>query len=156
MKKFDASIPRWRYWSHKVSNPQTCPKCQSPLEKEFHTYLLLTREGNEIMQFMTGNDGGSFCPNCPVVVLDYDIFSSRIAAAVIPGEGSFSVIGIVDLEAIPEDKKDIPIGEDGNPIPLVKFLNTKESGRSPKKNHTKSRKRRGRSKQQRKQKKKKR
>jgi hypothetical protein len=47
-----------------------------------------------------------------------------------PGIGSeihgskFAVLGLVDLEAIPDDKKHLSLGDEGNPIPLVQFLNT--------------------------------
>ena len=33
----------------------------------------------------------------------------------------FFVEGIVDLEAIPEDKRHLPIGGADNPMPLIKF-----------------------------------
>jgi hypothetical protein len=32
-----------------------------------------------------------------------------------------AVMGIVDLDAVPEDKHDVPLGEEDNPIPLVEF-----------------------------------
>jgi hypothetical protein len=32
-------------------------------------------------------------------------------------------MGIVDLEAVPEEKKDIPFDEEDNPLPLVEFTN---------------------------------
>ena len=126
-KKFDASISRWRYWSHEISSPKKCPKCSITLEEEFHTYMLLVKEGSEVASFMAGNDGGWFCPNCPVVVLDHDKFANM---AMIGGEtqsGLFMVAGIVNLEAIPEDKRHLPIGDEDNPIPLVEFLNDKEA-----------------------------
>ena len=35
----------------------------------------------------------------------------------------FTVAGIVDLDSIPEDKRNKPLGDDDNPIPLVSFTN---------------------------------
>ena len=35
----------------------------------------------------------------------------------------FAVLGVVDLEAMPPGKEDIPLGDDDNPIPLVQFTN---------------------------------
>lgn len=142
MKKYDASIPRWRYWDTEIGSSQTCPKCKSPLEKEYHTYLMLIKEGNEVTPLMTGNDGGRFCPNCPVVVLDHDVFSEGAVATGAAKRAEFMVVGIVDLEAIPEDKRDIPLGDDENPIPLVEFLNTQKGGKEPPKRHSITRKRR--------------
>jgi hypothetical protein len=36
----------------------------------------------------------------------------------------YAVLGIINLDAIPEDKRGVPIGGDDNPLPLVKFLDT--------------------------------
>ena len=33
----------------------------------------------------------------------------------------YCVEGIVDLDAIPEDKRHLPLGAEGNPIPLIEF-----------------------------------
>jgi hypothetical protein len=38
----------------------------------------------------------------------------------------FTVLGLVDSDAIPEEKSDIALGEDENPIPLVKFTNFRQ------------------------------
>jgi hypothetical protein len=41
-------------------------------------------------------------------------------------DAEFTVLGLVDLEAVPEDKRSLPFGGDDNPIPLVKFTNMSE------------------------------
>ncbi len=38
----------------------------------------------------------------------------------------FVVMGIVDLDAVPEEKRDLPLGEEDNPIPLVEFTNVSD------------------------------
>jgi len=45
----------------------------------------------------------------------------------------FALLGIVDLDAIPEDKRDLPLGDDDNPIPLVEFtsISQEKPPRSP-------------------------
>ena len=121
MNKFDASIPRRMYWNNDLKASDVCPECGTPLEKEHHCYVLLLKEANEVIPFLIGNDGGSFCPKCPVVVLDIDVFS-KSAAVGAPKSESLMVAGIVNMESIPEDKQHIPLGEDDNPIPLVEFL----------------------------------
>jgi hypothetical protein len=128
MKKFDASVPRRMFWSDKLVNKKKCPLCHSTLENDYHTYMMVTRSGGETTPFIVGGDDGAFCPECPVVVLDRKGFERYIEAMVkkpdwgISGAVQFAVLGIVDIDAIPEDKHHIPVGEDDNPIPLVQFL----------------------------------
>jgi hypothetical protein len=38
------------------------------------------------------------------------------------GAVQYVVLGAVNLDAVPEDKRHLPIGGDDNPIPLVEFL----------------------------------
>ncbi len=132
MKKFDASVPRKMFWSTEIGGKDFCPQCNSKLENESHSYLLLVRKPGDFQPFIVGNDSGYFCSNCPVVVLDHEAFAES-AAAGYPGSRKFefAVPGIVDLDAVPEEKSDIPLGEDDTPIPLVKFTNIaeKESGK---------------------------
>ncbi|MGH9751790.1 MAG: hypothetical protein ACREA2_03320, partial [Blastocatellia bacterium] len=40
----------------------------------------------------------------------------------ISGTVQYVVAGIVNMDAIPEDKRHLPTGDDDNPIPLVEFL----------------------------------
>ncbi len=120
--KYDASIPREMFWADEIPNSNLCPACNAKLEKEFHTYVLLMRKGKDRKSFLSGNDGGSFCPNCNVVVLDRNVFAAHISHATRHAAPlQFTVAGIVDLYAIPDDKKGAPLGGDDNPIPLVKF-----------------------------------
>lgn len=126
-KRFDSSIPRWMYWSNSIRTPDKCPKCDTSLEAEYHTYLFLIKEGSDVVTFMTGNNGGSFCPQCPVVVLDHEVFAETALAGGSSPNNTFTVVGIVDLNAIPEEKQHIPMGDDDNPIPLVEFLNNKKN-----------------------------
>jgi len=44
----------------------------------------------------------------------------------------FAVLGIVDLDAVPEEKAHLSLGDDDNPIPLVAFLQETE-GTDPEK-----------------------
>jgi len=121
-KRYDASIPREMFWSNKIPDSGLCPTCNAKLEKEYHTYLVLSRKGEDCKSFIAGNDAGKFCPNCDVVVLNWNMFAGNISYATRHSSSfEFTVVGIVDLDAIPDDKKGTPIGGDANPIPLVKF-----------------------------------
>ncbi|MBW2975556.1 hypothetical protein KY366_07585 [Candidatus Woesearchaeota archaeon] len=124
--KFKASIPRYMYWKSDFNNNRRCcPKCGSGLEKEYHSYMVVSEIDGERESFLTGNDNGYFCKKCPVVVLDKKGFEYPFSAATGKKEFKIAVTGIVDFDAVPEDKKHIPLGEDNNPIPLVEFMDHK-------------------------------
>lgn len=129
MKRFPASIPRTMYWSKDVGGIARCPQCGGALASEQHTYVLAIHGGGETMMSLVGNDGGHFCEACPTVVLDSAVFA-RFATLGFGRKsvGELTVPGIVDLSAIPEDKRSVPLGEDDNPIPLVEFINSADSG----------------------------
>jgi len=117
------------FWSDKLVNRKKCPLCHSALEKEFHTYGIAVVSGKEITTLITGNDAGSFCPECPVVVLDRKGFEQVMEDIVkerpdwgMSGDLRYIVIGLVDTDAVPEDKRHLPAGDEDNPITVVEFL----------------------------------
>lgn len=124
--RFDPSIPRAMYWSHEIPSPDKCPECNGSLESEYHLYLLFIKDkqSGEIEPFLTGNDGGSFCSQCPVIVLNTKTFEEAARTGTDSSNDAFTVVGILDLNAIPEDKKHLPLGAEGNPLPLVQFKDT--------------------------------
>lgn len=123
MKKFPASIPRKMFTKSEVGNSDFCPVCGARLENENHTYLIVVKSKNDFDSFVMGNDFGYFCLNCPVVVVDYDSFSDLlIAANKVTPTSRFIVAGMVDLDAIPEEKSRVPIGSQDNQVPLVEFI----------------------------------
>ncbi len=125
--KFPASLPRKMYWSDEVGGLSLCPDCHVALESEHHTYTVATRRAGDIDMYFVGNPGGHFCGNCPVVVLDREEFVRGVSAAVRDAHGmDYTVLGLVDLEAIPKDKRHLPFDEDTNPIPLVEFTDVGE------------------------------
>ena len=111
------------YWSTDLKNSKICPKCNSLLENEYQSYLLFVKTKKDVEPFIVGSEGGYFCPNCPIVVLDKDNFGEMASVAQDAQSFKFTVAGIVDFDAIPEDKKSKPLGDDDNPIPLVSFMN---------------------------------
>lgn len=122
--KFPASVPRKVYSSDKVAGCDSCPDCGEPLECEQHTYLTAIRRNGDIDFQIMGNTAGHFCGNCPVVVLDREEVEAYVSIMAPRGDNvSYVVMGIVDLEAVPEDKRNVPLGEDDNPLPLVEFTN---------------------------------
>jgi hypothetical protein len=128
MKKFAASIPRKMYWSDKVPNMNRCPRCQAELENEYHIYVFAARSKRDFETFIHGTDHGAFCPQCPILVLDNDGFRQTMQQIANTTDWikshklSIAVLGIVDMDAVPEEKHKQQLGTDDNPIPLVRFI----------------------------------
>lgn len=121
---FPASAPRRRYWSTEIGGHVSCPECRGRLRSDSHTYLMGVRRGGETQLLMAGNDAGYFCAKCPVVVLDKSVFEEFAALAMRSSRNvEFAVLGIVDLDAVPKDKRHLPFDEVTNPVPVVKFTN---------------------------------
>ncbi len=132
MKRFPASEPRKMFWSRDVGDHRSCPECGSPLAKEHHTYVMATRHGGELDTFLVGNDGGHFCTGCATVVLDNSEFARAAAAGLGQASGGeFVILGLVDLQAVPNEKSRDPLGTDANPVPLIKFTNLDAPGERP-------------------------
>lgn len=103
--KFPAALPREMHWSDEVGGTASCRKCGAPLASEPHTYLLATQRGGEMDMHLVGNTAGHFCEKCPLVVLDREEFEGFVTLAARKTDGfHYFVMGIVDLEAVPEEK----------------------------------------------------
>jgi hypothetical protein len=124
--KFPASTPRRMYWSHEVNDRSHCPQCHSRLESESHSFMMAVRNGSDIQPFIVGNDAAYFCSTCPVVVLDYGEFERLAALSMRTSKGvEFLVLGLIDLEAVPTEKRNVRFDDGTNPVPLVEFTNLK-------------------------------
>jgi hypothetical protein len=102
------------------------------LEHEGHTYVMAVRQRGQIHPLVVGNDGGYFCGRCPVVVLDHKTFSDLAALGIgirSANDIQFVVLGMVDLAAVPQEKRHLPFDDKSNPLPLVKFTNLGRRGR---------------------------
>lgn len=128
----DVSEPRECIHKSFADNPGPCPRCGERLEQQMQTYLVATRRGKRITDsFVMGSDFGWFCTNCPTVVIDPEDVSDMLQHSM-PGWDvgeEYVALGIIDLDAIPEDKRHLPLGDDDNPIPLVEFTNISDAGR---------------------------
>lgn len=130
----DITEPRECIYKTFKDNPGPCPRCDHPLQQSTQTYLIATRRGKRMADsFFVGNDMGWFCANCPTVVINPEDVGEMMQHSRPDWDvgSEFAVLGIIDLEAVPEEKRHLPLGHDDNPIPLVEFTNTsRESGRS--------------------------
>jgi hypothetical protein len=126
-KQIDITIPRECVYQRFKGEPGPCPRCGSPLQQSTQTYLIATRRGKKITDsFVVGNDMGWFCTHCPTVVINPEELSDMLQHGLPHWDigNEFTVLGIVDLDAIPEEKQHLPLGDDDNPIPLVEFTTT--------------------------------
>jgi len=122
MKQIDISKPRRMYWDYDAAISNGCPECKMKLVNEHRTFLLAIDVKDKIEPFNIGSDAGHFCPVCPVIVIDSEKLKHLAAIGARVDEPEFAAVGLIDLDAVPEDKRHLPMGEDGNPIPVVKFL----------------------------------
>lgn len=120
------AIPRECIYRQFEEQPGPCPRCGELLRSHSATYLIAAKRGKETSDsFIIGNDMGWFCAHCPTVVINPKDVSEFLSHGLPKWDtgAEFVVLGILDLDAIPEDKRDLPFGDDDNPLPLVKFTN---------------------------------
>jgi hypothetical protein len=124
MAKIDLSFSRECHIKDFRGQPGPCPNCGGPLRQEYASYMITTRCGKRITDsFVMGSDFGWFCPACPTVVIDSRGVESMLQA----GTGRWDVgnewalLGILDYDAVPHDKRHQPLGTDDNPYPLVEL-----------------------------------
>ena len=126
-KKIDISQPHHCYLKEFKGNPGPCPKCGGELQLSSQTYqVVTTHKGLPKDSFLIGADIGWYCAACRVVILNPRDIEERIGIfAGRWGRNSgddYVVTGHVNLDAVPRHKRDVPLGDEGNPIPLVKFI----------------------------------
>lgn len=126
----DVSVPRECLYKSFADDPGPCPRCGERLEQCTQTYLVATRRGKRVADsFILGSDFGWFCTNCPTVVIDPEDVTEMLQFSKPDwdvGE-EFTVVGLIDLDAIPEDKQHLPLGDDDNPVPLVEFTSISDA-----------------------------
>jgi hypothetical protein len=73
--------------------------------------------------FFMGNDAGWFCACCPTLVINPEEVQEFLSFSLPHWDvgTEFAVAGIVNVDAVPEEKRSLPLGGDDNPVPLVRF-----------------------------------
>ena len=134
LSEIDLSHPREPIYQSFDGPPGPCPKCSGLLKQTRQTYVVATRRDRKVRDsFILGSDFGWFCEQCPVVVINSRAVRGMLANSMPHWDvgDEFLVEGIVDLDAIPEDKRDVPLGEDDNPIPLIPFRDSNQKASRP-------------------------
>jgi hypothetical protein len=109
------------FMSDEIDDATSCPRCNADLESKRESYLVDVNQRRGTESFMIGCDGGWFCPKCPTVVLDPRAFKNMVSVTAGGRSPRYTVLGIVDMGAVPKSKRHLPLGEKGNPIPLIEF-----------------------------------
>jgi hypothetical protein len=119
-------IQREAIYKEFPKEPGPCPKCNGVLEQASVPYMVVTRTGSRIEDsFIVSGSFGWFCQSCLVVVINQSELRKMMGFSKPDWKvgQEFSVMGIMNLDAIPENKKHLPIGSPGMPNVLVKFCN---------------------------------
>ncbi len=127
----DITIPRECIYQQFKERPGPCPRCGASLQSHTATYLVDTQGGRQSTDsFIIGNDMGWFCARCPTVVINPEEINEYLMNSKPHWNvgAEFTVPGIVNVDAISEQKHNLPLGHDDNPIPLVAFTNIVQEG----------------------------
>lgn len=122
LKTFDQSIPRRKYYYNEdiLAN---CPECGSDLIENSCTISLFVKSDTDECNLMTNPSGTLFCVKCPVVVFNTTEIQKVSMIGLRGGSNAeYQIDGIINLDAIPENKKHLEIGCAENPVPIVPFL----------------------------------
>ena len=131
----DKTVERRVIYKTFKGNPGSCPQCGQMLKKSSQSYMVATRTGGKIANFfVVGGDFGWFCASCPMVVLDKNELE-RVLKFSLPGWNAgkeISVLGMIDLNKVSDDKKHLPLGVTDNPVQLIRFTGqAKPESRNP-------------------------
>jgi hypothetical protein len=120
----DLTLPRRVFYrTLETSSGPLCPRCHETLVDETGVYLVTTWSGRQREDdFIISADFGRYCPACPTVVIDPNQLGEYVHLGVRTGKmpNAYAVLGLIDLEAIPEESRDVPFGE-LDELPLVPF-----------------------------------
>ena len=122
--EIDLSKPREVSYQSFVGRQDSCPQCGGRLRPSTQTYAVSTRRGRkQLDSFVMSSDFGWFCDTCPIVLINSHKVSELLGYSMSHWDvgNKFCVEGIIDLEAIPKDKLNSPIGDADTPMPLVQF-----------------------------------
>ncbi len=132
--ELDLSKPRQVIYQSFESAPGPCPRCGGRLRQSRQTYYVATRRKHKLLDaFVMGSDFGWYCDTCPVVVIDGNAVRETLSHPLSHWKvgNEFCIEGIVDLDAIPEHKRHLPIGGADNPVPLIAFESADAPSRRP-------------------------
>lgn len=136
----NVKIQREAVYKDFPTDPGPCPKCGGMLEQASVPYMVATRTGSRIEDsFLVSGGFGWSCQSCPVLVLNQPELRKMMGYSKPDWKvgQEFSVLGIMNLDAVPENKRHLPIGSPEMPNILVKFRNLEGEKPASRKRHRK-------------------
>ena len=105
----DLTLPRMVFYRAVKPVPLApCPRCGTALSPETGVYFVATRQGRRQGEsFMVRGDFGFYCPACPTVVIDPEELGRYFDAGAHKWDmgDAYGVLGLIDLDAIPEEHR---------------------------------------------------
>jgi hypothetical protein len=137
--KIDKTIERNMFFHKEDTPPDNCPQCGQSLVQEFGPYQVATRSRGRVSDmFVMSGEFGYLCPGCATAVIHTPNLADMLYGLP-PKKGwkigpEFTVLGLVNLDAIPPDQAHIPLDDLEN-YPLVLFhpVGAAEKSRSSRK-----------------------
>jgi hypothetical protein len=103
--------------------PDHCPRCRQPLHMERYPYVIATRRATRLTDtIIAGGPATGFCEDCEIAAVDETQVQDLIRRSGPKWDvgDEYVILGLVDLDAVPEDKRHLPFNDD-NPPPLIFF-----------------------------------
>lgn len=115
-------IPRKHYLQTK-KDIANCPDCDTLLVKEDCVIMLYGKSDIDEGEFTSNMSSSHFCHNCPVVIFEEETIEHLIKLALkMEDYFSYGILGLIDFDAVPEEKRHLELGTDENPLPIIEFL----------------------------------
>ncbi|MCL4867491.1 MAG: hypothetical protein KJ063_00855 [Anaerolineae bacterium] len=124
MANLDRTIERTLYAHELLTPPIQCPQCSHKLEQDYGPYQIITRQGSRLADsFVISGEFGYLCPGCATAVIHLPVLVQMLYGGA-PKRGwqvgpTFAVLGLVNLDAVPPNKRHTPLDE--LDLPLVRF-----------------------------------
>lgn len=110
------------HWASFIKGTIQCPRCETEMKQQYKAYVVLTDSKRGSEQFVCGSRAGHFCEGCRTLFLNCADME-EVVGMNFAGKFRYTVVGIVDREAIPPERRDQELGTDTNPIPIETFRN---------------------------------
>lgn len=140
----DIRVERDAWLVQERDKAKFCPRCQASLQSSYQTYVVCTRRASEDQDsFLIASDVlGFYCVHCPTVVLVASEVRNKLALSLPHWHvgSEFTIMGIVDWDAMPEDRSLADVDSEEPPIALVAFSSFSLGPSTPQKPKSRPRK----------------
>ncbi len=117
----DKTIERTMFFHGEETKPENCPQCNQQLVQENGPYqVAIVNDLRIAEEFVLSGEFGYLCPGCATAVIHIPDLAEMLSNIIGEDEVAFTVLGLINLDAIPPNQRHIPI-DDLDPYPLVLF-----------------------------------